>query len=121
MLNRCEFMGRLTKDVEITSTSTGKRRGRFNIAVDRGKDKNGRDLGTDFVPCTAWEILGDNIAKYFHKGDGIYIAGRLQVDKLEEKTYYNVIVEKFEFMLQPPKQETTQNALKLDADEDLPF
>ena len=117
MLNKCSFMGRLTKDVEITSTSTGKRRGRFTLAVDRGKD-----LPTDFIPCTAWEKTAENIAKYFHKGDGIYIDGRLQVDKIEERTYYNIIVDKFEFMISPPKQEEKpQNAIVIDENEDLPF
>lgn len=74
MLNRCEFIGRLTKDAEITISTTGKKVARFNLAVGRGK-KNGQDLGADYIPCTAWEGKADIFEQWIRKGDAIYVSG----------------------------------------------
>lgn len=95
MLNKCIFMGRLTKDVDYKETDSYKL-ARFTIAVDRDFAKdNGQKV--DFIKCTAWRGTADFIQKYFDKGDMIVVTGRLQID--EEKTddgyrtYTNIAVE----------------------------
>ena len=77
-MNKCIFLGRLTKDVEIKKTTSGKSVGSFTIAVDRPfKDANGQKQA-DFIPCKAWERQAGFIAHYFKKGDSIVVTGELQ-------------------------------------------
>lgn len=70
-MNNVNLIGRLTKDIELRQTNSGKEVCSFCIAIDGGKDN------TYFVDCIAWEARAVNIAKYFHKGDKIGIAGMI--------------------------------------------
>ena len=92
MLNTIIIQGRLTKNVELRHTTTGKAVASFTVAVDRGKNS-----GADFIPCVAWEKSAEFIEKYFHKGDMILVSGRLTQRNYEDKdgnkrTAYEVIV-----------------------------
>ena len=68
------IVGRLTadpaqKDVNGTVCTT------FTVAEDtRRKDKNG-DKITNFWRVTVWRQMGENAAKYLHKGDQVYVIG----------------------------------------------
>lgn len=70
-MNNVNLIGRLTKDVELRQTNSGKSVCSFCVAIDGGRDN------TYFIDCVAWEARATNIAKYFHKGDKIGIAGML--------------------------------------------
>lgn len=77
-MNRVEFIGRITKDIDLTTTNSGISVAKFSIAVDRRfKDQSGEKI-TDFFNCVAWRGLGENIAKYCKKGSKVFIAGELQ-------------------------------------------
>ena len=97
-------VGRLTRDVEIKHTGEGKAYCSFSIAVDRNKD------ATDFIPCKAWDSTAENIAKYFHKGDRIGIAGVLSTrtyeDEGQKHFVMEVLVRGFDF-LNSKKSENT--------------
>ena len=71
-MNDVKLSGRLTKDIEIRKTNTGKSVTQFDLAVYRAKDV------TDYVPCVAWEKTADMMYSYTHKGSLIIIEGRLQ-------------------------------------------
>lgn len=125
MLNDCRFIGRLTKDIEVRSSETGKRFSQFTIAVDRGKDRNGNKLGADFISCVAWEQRAETLKTYCRQGDAIMIAGRLNVNKRGDNYYHNIVVNEIEFLPsnkrleeQPAPQQPVPD---LSADEDLPF
>lgn len=108
MLNRFEGIGRLTKDVEVTTTKQGKRVARFTVAIDRGKDSQGQSLGADFVPCSAFEQQADFLSKYFHKGEALYVEGRLRIEKIGERTYSGITVSAVQFLPQNKRAEETQ-------------
>lgn len=74
-LNRIDIQGRLTKDVELRYTGNEKPVASFTLAVDR----NGKDAGTDFINCVAWNGTATFVDKYFHKGDMAIVSGRLQM------------------------------------------
>lgn len=80
--NKVIMMGRLTRDPEIKETSGGTKVAEFGLAVDSGWGENKR---TTFVDITAWSKQAEFVAKYFHKGDGIHIEGRLDLDTWEDK------------------------------------
>ena len=83
-MNQCIFIGRLTKDVEIKETSSGKSVGKFTVAVPRKfKDANG-ERQADFIPCVAWGQKAGFIAHHFKKGDMIIITGELQSSSYEK-------------------------------------
>jgi single-strand DNA-binding protein len=81
-MNKVCLMGRLCADVELRSTTTGKSVCGFALAVDR----RGKDAGTDFVDCAAWEKTAEFISRHFSKGSRIAITGRLQTRNYEDKS-----------------------------------
>lgn len=72
--------GRLTRDVEILYTGTGKTIARFTIAISRPKSASG-DKVTDFISCQAWDKTAEFMANYFRKGSGIMVEGQLNIDQ----------------------------------------
>lgn len=74
-MNRVEFIGRLTKDPELSTTNSGIELTRFSLAVD--KIHTSED-DADFFNIVAWRGLAENICKYCKKGSKVYIAGALQ-------------------------------------------
>ena len=80
-LNNSVLMGRLARDPELRRTNTGKSVTSFTIAVDNF----GKDSGTSFIPCVAWQHTGEFINNYFMKGSQIAVEGRLQSRQYETK------------------------------------
>lgn len=80
-LNTISISGRLTKDVELRVTNTGKPVATFTLAVDR----DGKDAGTDFINCVAWSHTAEFVNRYFSKGNGAIVTGRLQIRGYEDK------------------------------------
>ncbi len=74
-------MGRLTRDPEQRTTTTGKTIASFSIAVDRA----GQDDQADFFDVTAWEKLGDLVMQYLSKGRRVLVQGRLRQDSWDDK------------------------------------
>lgn len=78
MLNVVAIMGRLARDPELRTTTTGKSVASFSIACPRGrKDANGKDL-VDWFDIVAWGHTAEFVCKYFQKGSPIALDGRLQ-------------------------------------------
>ena len=82
-MNRCIFIGRLTKDVE-TITANQTTIGKFSIAVDR-KFKREGDPEADFFDCVTFGKQAEFCAKYFHKGSRVAVEGRMQNDNYTNK------------------------------------
>lgn len=80
-INQVILMGRLTRDPEQRTTSTGKTIANFSIAVDRMS----QDDSADFFNITAWEKLGDLVVKYLAKGRRVIVQGRLRQDSWDDK------------------------------------
>ena len=80
-INQVILMGRLTRDPEQRTTTTGKTIASFSIAVDRG----GQDDQADFFNVTAWEKLGDLVIQYLAKGRRVLVQGRLRQDSWDDK------------------------------------
>lgn len=80
-INQVILMGRLTRDPEQRTTSTGKIIVSFSIAVDRG----GQDDTADFFNINAWEKLGELVMQYLTKGRRVLVQGRLRQDRWDDK------------------------------------
>lgn len=80
-INQVILMGRLTRDPEQRTTSSGKTIASFSLAVDRG----GQDDQADFFDVTAWEKLGELVTQYLSKGRRCLVQGRLRQDSWDDK------------------------------------
>lgn len=85
-MNKLIIMGRLAKEPEMRSTTSGVSVCSFTVAVDR----SGTDA-TDFVDCVAWRNTAEFVSKYFHKGKMILTEGSLQSRKWTDKNGNNRI------------------------------
>ena len=98
-MNNVTLVGRLTKDPEVKTTTTGKDTCSFSIAVDRpSKEKT-----ADFISCVAWEKNAELIGKYLTKGSRIGIIGAIQSRSWEgtdgKRIYVTeVLVNRIEFI-----------------------
>lgn len=79
MTNVCVLKGRLCKNPELSTTTSGMSVCRIRIAVPR-RDKQS---GTDFVTCTAFKNQAEFLNKYFSKGQEILIQGSLRINQWE--------------------------------------
>lgn len=80
-INQVILMGRLTRDPEMRTTTTGKSIASFSLAVDR----QGQDDQADFFDITAWEKLGELANQYLSKGRRCLVQGRLRQDSWDDK------------------------------------
>lgn len=130
MLNNIVIMGRLVKDPEMRTTTSGVEVSTFTVAVDRNYKQNGETL-TDFINCQAWRQTAVRVNRYFAKGRMIAVQGRLQSRTFEDKngnkrTAWEVIADNVHFCgdKQQQKQDapvqTDQTDITVD-DDDLPF
>lgn len=132
-MNNIVLAGRLTKAPELKATNSGVDVLPFTIAVNRAYAKSNDEVTADFIPCIAWRKTATFISKYFNKGDGIVIKGRLETRKWVDnngnnRVSYEVIVENTEFPQGKSKNNTTVTNMPipsmaddLPVDDDLPF
>ena len=69
--NNTVLIGRLTKDIDLRKTPTGKSVTQFTLAVYRDKQH------TDFIQCVAWNNTADLLHTYTHKGSLISVHGSI--------------------------------------------
>ena len=79
MTNVCILKGRLCREPELTTTSSGMSVCRIRLAVPRRDNQS----GTDFVTCTAFKNQAEFLNKYFSKGQEILIQGNLRINQWE--------------------------------------
>ncbi len=85
MLNKAILMGRLTKDPELRRTQSGLSVTSFTLAIDRDFGGKGEEKQTDFIDIVCWRNTADFTAKWFHKGQLVAVAGRIQQRKWQDK------------------------------------
>lgn len=78
MLNQIVLVGRIAKDVEIKELDNGKKVSYLTLAVPRSYKNEDGEYETDFVPCTLWNGIAENVAEYCRKGDIVGVKGRVQ-------------------------------------------
>lgn len=83
-MNKVIMMGRLTRDPEVSSSTSGTTFARFSIAVDRKIKVEGQP-DADFFTCTSFGKQAEFIERYLKKGTKIVITGRLQNDSYTNK------------------------------------
>ena len=92
-MNKIILLGRLTKDIELKETVSGKSYARVGLAVDRPFSKNKE---VDFFNLVAWDKTAEMMSRYFEKGRRILVEGRMQMNNYEKNGVkvngYDVVV-----------------------------
>ena len=125
-MNNVSLIGRLTKNVELRKTNSGKDVVSATIAVQRDKEH------TDFIPIVVWDNNATYLAKYAEKGTRIALTGQLQSREYEstgKKQYVLEVVGRVEILFDKkddaPKQEApkqSNNDISFEIDDSLlPF
>lgn len=67
--------GSITNDLNVTTTSTGKKYLRLNLTITNvGTKKDGTQYNhVEYFNCTAWDNLADEICASYSKGDRISV------------------------------------------------
>lgn len=86
-LNRVQLIGNLTRDPELRYTSSGTAIATFTVATNRNyQDSNGNNVETaEFTNVVAWAKLAEICGQLLKKGMKVYIDGRLQTQRWEDK------------------------------------
>src|SRR5712691_9548566 len=87
-MNKIMLIGNLGRDPEMNYTPSGVAVTKFSLAVNRvTKSSTGeREKETEWFNIVAWRQLAEICNTYLHKGDKIYIEGRLTQRKYTNKT-----------------------------------
>ncbi|MCX7579412.1 single-stranded DNA-binding protein [Leuconostoc falkenbergense] len=113
-MNQVNLTGRLSRDVELRYTQSGKAVGTGSIAVTRKfKSANG-ERETDFINFTMWGKTVENFANFTHKGSQVGLSGSWQVRNYENKdgqrVYVNELVADNFDLLESKSQSQNQTA-----------
>ena len=113
-LNKVQLIGYLGKDPESRTTPTGKKLSVFSLAVTRRWKTSGQNKeATDWFNVEVWGKLGEVSQQYLKKGSLIFIEGRLQTDRYEDKggeTKYftKVVANVLQFLDRKPAEEPVE-------------
>jgi single-strand DNA-binding protein len=81
MVNNVVLVGRLTRDPEFRTTTTGKSVCSFCVAVQKNFKPQDGSPDCDFLNIVAWNKDADYVINYLAKGRLVSIEGRLQSRK----------------------------------------
>lgn len=102
-MNKVYLIGNLTRDPEVSTTTSGISVCRMSIAVGRRFANAEGSRETDFFNVTAWRGTADNCAKFLKKGNKIAVSGSIQTrtyDKQDGTKGFSVdiIADEVEFL-----------------------
>lgn len=126
-MNNINVIGRLTRNVEMKRTSTGKDMARFFIAVPRRAVKNAENSTPYFFRVVVFNAYARSCYSYLKQGSKIAVHGYLRQDVYVEKetgnkrSYYEIVASSIDF-LGNPKENTAGTAehIMSTEDEELP-
>lgn len=102
-MNKVILIGNLTRDPELTETTSGIKICRFSIAVGRNYSGADGEKKTDFFNIVAWRGLGENVARYCRKGSKVCVSGSIELRNYEDsqgvkRTGVDIIAQDVEFL-----------------------
>jgi single-strand DNA-binding protein len=81
------LIGNITRDVETRYTPQGTAIVDVGLAINRSwkNDQGQKQEETTFVDVTLWARMAEIAAQYCHKGDPLFVSGRLHLDTWDDK------------------------------------
>lgn len=104
-MNKVFLIGNLTRDPELTETTSGVKICRFTIAVNRNYTSADGERKTDFFNIVAWRGHGETAARYLRKGNKVAVNGSIELRNYEDRegikrTGVDIIASDLEFLTQ---------------------
>jgi len=103
--NKIMLMGNLTRDPELSYLPNNTPVVKLGLAVNRRFKRQDGEQGEEtlFVDCNAFGRQAEVINQYLRKGRGVFIEGRLRLERWQDKdgnnrSKHTVIIENFQFM-----------------------
>jgi single-strand DNA-binding protein len=86
-LNKVLLIGNVGAEPEVKTTGGGTKFAKVSLATNRTySDRNGQQQEkTEWHRLTFWDKLADLVEQYVHKGDRIYVEGRLEYSQTEDQ------------------------------------
>jgi len=86
-VNKVILIGNLTREPEIRQTQAGGLAASFSLAINRRSTSASGEIReeTTFVDCTVFNRLAEVVRDYVHKGDPLFVEGRLHQDTWDDK------------------------------------
>ncbi len=85
-LNKVMLIGNVGAEPEIRTTGSGTKMAKVSLATNRVyNDRSGqRQEKTEWHRLTFWDRLADLVEQYVHKGDRLYVEGRIEYSQTED-------------------------------------
>ena len=124
-MNKVYLIGNLTRDPELSETTSGIAVCRLSIAVNRTYNNE-----VDYFNITVWRAVAENCGKFLKKGSKVAICGSLQNRSYEDKdgnkrNYTDIVASEVEFLSTKSngegEQPTRPTLDTVPSDDDLPF
>ena len=115
MMNNVVLVGRITRDLELRTATSGRSIVSFTLAVDnRVKEADGT-RGTIFIDCRVFRDQADSLVKNTRKGSKIAVDGSLNQRNFERRDgtkghVIEIVVDSITFLDPNPNRE--QNAVE---------
>ncbi len=86
-LNKIMLIGNVGAEPEIRTTGSGTRLAKVSLATNRSwKTGSGQQQEkTEWHRLTFWDRLADIVEQYVHKGDRLYVEGRVEYSQTENE------------------------------------
>ncbi|HEX7090704.1 MAG TPA: single-stranded DNA-binding protein [Longimicrobiales bacterium] len=142
-LNKVMLIGNVGAEPEVRQTPSGTKVAKVSLATNRTfTDRSGQQQEkTEWHRLTFWDRLADLVEQYVHKGDRLYVEGRIEYSQTEDEhgqpRYWTDIVVREMVMLggagagagnayeggrpQRGARQPVAPASPFDEDDDLPF
>lgn len=109
-MNKVCLTGRISTELEIKKTSTGKSLLDFNLAVKRDYKNEEGKYDADFIHIKAWGGSADFLGRYAMKGSLIEVSGKIVVNEYQNSegkkvTSVYVQTDSTEILSQPQKKD----------------
>jgi single-strand DNA-binding protein len=124
-LNKVMVIGHLGRDPEMRYTPSGRPVTTFTVAVSRSWNTadGERRSETEWFNIVSWGNLAEICKQYLHKGQQVYIEGRLQTRRWEDKegqkrTSVEVVAN--EMMMLGDRRDNSKGSQESDQDDEGP-
>jgi len=85
-VNKVILLGNAGQDAEVKSTSAGKSVANFSLAINQPfRNKKDGNQRVEWVRCVAWDKLAQIAGKFVAKGTVVFVEGRLQTRRFEDR------------------------------------
>lgn len=119
MVNKVILIGNLGKDPEVRLNGASKIAS-FTLATsERWKDRHGETQEqTEWHNVSVFGTSASFVEKYLHKGDRVYVEGKIHYSKVEDRYYTNIHCDSIKLV---SGGRTDKTAVEEVDDKDLPF